>query len=65
VNLDEIEDEVSKTSAEAQIMHFGQTPCQLFEKPVHSLLLSIRDATNSLGGYGYCSIPSASCSAHN
>jgi hypothetical protein len=34
VNLDDIEDEVSKTSAEAQIIHFGQTPCQLFDKPV-------------------------------
>lgn len=38
VNLDEIEDEVSKTSAEAQIVHFGQTPCQLFNAAVSLII---------------------------
>ena len=33
VNLKEIDDEVTKTSAEAQIIHFGQCPSQLFSKP--------------------------------
>ena len=32
INLDEINDEIERTSIEAQIIHFGQTPSQLFMK---------------------------------
>jgi len=33
INLDTVTDPVTKTSYEAQIVHFGQTPLQLFNKP--------------------------------
>lgn len=33
IDLDKITDEVHRTSCEAQIIHFGQTPSQLFDKP--------------------------------
>lgn len=33
VDLNKIEDPVQRTSIEAQIIHFGQTPSQLFTKP--------------------------------
>lgn len=33
IDLEKIDDPVQKTSIEAQIIHFGQTPSQLFLKP--------------------------------
>jgi hypothetical protein len=33
IDLDAVKDDVHRTSCEAQIIHFGQTPSQLFEKP--------------------------------
>jgi WD40 repeat protein len=33
VDLDAVEDEVQREAMEAQISHFGQTPCQLFHEP--------------------------------
>lgn len=33
IDIDKITDEVHRTSCEAQIIHFGQTPSQLFDKP--------------------------------
>jgi len=33
IDLDSITDPITKTSYEAQIVHFGQTPLQLFNKP--------------------------------
>jgi hypothetical protein len=32
IDLNEIEDPIKRTSIEAQIIHFGQTPSQLFSK---------------------------------
>jgi hypothetical protein len=44
IDLKEIEDEVKRTSIEAQIIHFGQTPSQLFGKahPERKVLKKIR-----------------------
>ena len=33
IKLEEIKDDVHRTSCEAQIIHFGQTSSQLFDKP--------------------------------
>lgn len=33
IELDDITDEQTRISKEAQIMHFGQTPSQIFTKP--------------------------------
>lgn len=33
IDLKKIDDPVQRTSIEAQIIHFGQTPSQLFSKP--------------------------------
>ena len=48
VNLETIDDPVNRTSMEAQIVHFGQTPHQLFEKP-HAQREQPLERSNSLG----------------
>ena len=46
VDLDSIEDPVERRSVEAQIIHFGQTPSQLFSKP-HPVRKTIEQASKN------------------
>lgn len=48
INLDTVTDIITKTSYEAQIVHFGQTPIQLFTKPHPPRSPSLRFLSDSL-----------------